>query len=122
MEDFCNAVRGLAAEYGCGLVDMNKLAKNEDMAKFTMMNDGIYCSEYGHSKYLENISAHLISKYPYAGDMNGDKKVDTTDLSALKNALGAAADENSPADLNRNGKIDVNDYLYIKRGDFKWTK
>ena len=122
MEDFCNAVRGLATEYGCGLVDMNKLTKNEDMAKFTMMYDGIHCSEYGHSKYLENITAHLLSKYPSAGDINGDKKVDETDLSALKNALGAAADENSPADLNRNGKIDINDYLYIKRGDFKWTK
>lgn len=128
MESFCNAVRSLAEEYGCGLVDINKLSKNEDMSKFTMMYDGIHCSEYGHSKYLEWITAHLLSVYRTAGDMNGDSKVNDTDINAVKEKVGATDDGTlAPADFNRNGRIDVNDYLYLKRylsgnGELKWIK
>ena len=41
-------------------MDIAKLSENEDMAKFTMMYDGLHCSEYGHSKYLEWISEALL--------------------------------------------------------------
>lgn len=127
MQDFCSAVRSLAAEYGCGLVDINKLAENEDMSKFTMMYDGIHCSEYGHSKYLEWISAHLLSVFAVAGDANGDGVTDEKDAEAVKQALGDRESQAYAADVNRNGYIDTNDYLYIKRylagnGEMRWNK
>ena len=128
MQDFCNAVRDIAAEYGCKLVDINKLSAGEDMAKFTMMYDGLHCSEYGHSKYLEWISEALLKDAKAAGDMNFDGNVDKKDIESLKSALLAPTEADvTPADFNRNGKIDVSDYLYLKRhlegdGELRWTK
>ncbi len=127
MESFCNAVRNLAAEYNCGLVDINKMAKNEDMSKFTMMYDGIHCSEYGHSKYLEWITAHLLEKYAFAGDATGDGKVDENDASVAKELVLSHDEHMECLDFNRNGRIDINDYLYLKRylsgnGELRWNK
>ena len=128
LQDFCNAVRDVAKEYGCTLVDINKLSENEDMAKFTMMYDGLHCSEYGHAKYLEWISGALLEDAKTAGDMNADGKVDKKDIEALKAALLAPTEADiTTLDFNRNGKIDVNDYLYLKRhleggGELRWTK
>ncbi len=128
MQDFCNAVRDIAAEYGCKLVDINKLSVGEDMSKFTMMYDGLHCSEYGHSKYLEWISEALLEDAKTAGDMNFDGKVDKKDIESLKSALLAPTEADvTPADFNRNGKIDVNDYLYLLRhvegdGELRWKK
>lgn len=128
LESFRDAVRALAAEYGCKLVDIGKLSANEDMSEFTMMYDGLHCSEYGHSKYLEWISQTLLEDAKSAGDMNSDGKVDNTDIDSLKAALLAPTEEDvSPIDFNRNGVVDVNDYMYLKRhveggGELRWTK
>lgn len=128
LDDFRQAVRDIAAEYGCKLVDIAKLSAGEDMSKFTMMYDGLHCSEYGHSKYLEWISAALLEDAKTAGDMNFDGKVNKTDMEALKAALLAPTEADvTPADFNRNGKIDVSDYLYLKRhlegsGELRWKK
>lgn len=127
MESFCNAVRNLAAEYNCGLVDINKMAKAEDMSKFTMMYDGVHCSEYGHSKYLEWISTHLLEKYAFAGDANGDGKVDENDAEIAADFVLSHDEHMECLDFNRNGRIDVNDYLYLKRyisgnGELRWEK
>ena len=40
------------------------------------------------------------------GDINGDGKVDITDLSMLLSAYGTT---NAAADLNKNGKVDIAD-------------
>ncbi len=128
LDAFRQAVRDIAAEYGCKLVDIAKLSKNEDMSKFTMMYDGLHCSEYGHAKYLEWISEALLEDAKIAGDMNFDGKVDNTDIDSLKAALLAPTEEDvSPCDFNRNGVVDVNDYLYLKRhlegdGELRWNK
>ena len=128
LESFRDAVRDLAAEYGCKLVDIGKLSKGEDMSKFTMMYDGLHCSEYGHSKYLEWISEALLEDAKTAGDMNFDGNVDNTDINSLKAALLAPTEEDiSPIDFNRNGRVDANDYLYLKRhlendGELRWIK
>lgn len=127
MQDFCNAVRTLAEEYDCGLVDINKLSENENMANFTMMYDGIHCSEYGHSKYREWISAYLLQKYATAGDADGNGVTDQKDLAVIKDNLGSAEGDAVNADVNRNGYLDANDYLTVKRytagnGDLKWNK
>ncbi|MBR6507066.1 MAG: hypothetical protein IKT37_05645 [Clostridia bacterium] len=128
LNDFRQAVRDIAAEYGCKLVDIAKLSENEDMAKFTMMYDGLHCSEYGHAKYLEWISEALLEDAKIAGDMNADGKTDKTDMEALKSALLAPTEADiTPSDFNRNGKIDVSDYLYLKRhlegdGELRWNK
>jgi len=98
------------------------------MSKFTMMYDGLHCSEYGHSKYLEWISEALLEDAKTAGDMNFDGNVDKKDIESLKSALLAPTEADiTPADFNRNGKIDVNDYLYLLRhvegdGELRWVK
>ena len=128
MQDFCNAVRDIAAEYGCKLVDINKLSAGEDMAKFTMMYDGLHCSEYGHSKYLEWISEAVLEDAKQAGDMNFDGNVDKKDIESLKTALLAPTEADvTPADFNRNGKLDVSEYIYLLRhvegdGELRWVK
>ncbi|MBQ3598828.1 MAG: hypothetical protein II987_06140 [Clostridia bacterium] len=125
---FCNMIRALAEEKGCKLVDIAKLSESEDMSKFTMMYDGLHCSEYGHSKYLEWISEALLEDAKTAGDMNFDGNVDKKDIESLKSALLAPTEADiTPADFNRNGKIDVNDYLYLLRhvegdGELRWVK
>jgi len=127
MQDFCNAVRSLADEYGCGLVDINKLSENEDMAKFTMMYDGLHCSEYGHSKYRQWISEFLLEKFAIAGDADGNGKIEEKDLEKIKENLGSIDENTNSADVNRNGYLDANDYLSVKRyvsgnGELKWNK
>lgn len=127
MDSFCDAVRSLASEYGCTLVDINKLSANEDKARFVMMYDGLHCSEYGHEMYKKWISEALLAEYAFAGDMNGDGSIDEKDVELVKDAMGDTADENCPADFDRDGMIDVNDYLTLLRyvsenGDLKWMK
>ena len=64
MKDFCNAMREVAFEYGCGLVDINyECEKNEDLTKFINAGDGIHQSVYGHSRYAELISDYLYAAY-----------------------------------------------------------
>lgn len=62
MDDYCNAVRTLAAEYGCGLVDINAVCRHEDMTRFCALNDGIHQSAYGHSVYASAISGQLYAQ------------------------------------------------------------
>jgi len=127
LETFRNTVRNLAEEYGCGLVDIGELSKNENMAAFTMMYDGLHCSEYGHSKYLQWISEFLLEKFATAGDADGNGVTDERDLDAIKENLGNTDDTLNSADVNRNGYLDANDYLSVKRytagnGELKWNK
>ncbi len=128
MPEFCEAVRSLAKQYNCGLVDINTLSANENKANFTAASDGIHCSQYGHSKYLQWISSFLIKQFATAGDFNGDGTVNNTDLAQLKNNIGSGTDDTTELfDFNRNNKIDIADYIYLKRcingnGELKWTK
>ena len=60
--------------------------------------------------------------------MNFDENVDKKDIESLKAALLAPTEADiTPSDFNRNGKIDVSDYLYLKRhlegdGELRWNK
>ncbi len=63
MDDFCNAMREVALEFGCGLVDINYECDFEDMSKFMAFGDGIHQSTEGHLRYAELISDYLFAAY-----------------------------------------------------------
>lgn len=63
MDDFCNAMREVALEFGCGLIDINYECDFEDMDKFMAYGDGIHQSTVGHQRYAELISDHLFAVY-----------------------------------------------------------
>lgn len=63
MDLFCNAMREVAAEYGCGLIDINYECSFENMASFMAYGDGIHQSTAGHQRYAELISDYLFAAY-----------------------------------------------------------
>lgn len=63
MNAFCNAMRSVAMEYGCTLVDINAECRKEDLKEFCGAGDGIHQSAYGHSRFAELIANHLIAVY-----------------------------------------------------------
>lgn len=65
MPAYCNAIRQLAVQYHCGLIDIHAEAKSEDMTKFLNAGDGIHQSTYGHQRWADYISAYLFAKYDH---------------------------------------------------------
>ena len=63
MKDFCNVVRELAEEYGCGLIDIYAEAELEDMTKFLAAGDGIHQSPEGHKLWAKYVSEYLLAVY-----------------------------------------------------------
>lgn len=63
LDAFCNAMREVAIEYGCSLVDINYECDFEDLNKFIQVGDGIHHSDYGRKQYAKYISDHLYAVY-----------------------------------------------------------
>lgn len=63
MDSFCDAMRQVAIEYNCGLVDINYECDFETLTEFLLSNDGIHQSTYGHTRFAELISDYLLAKY-----------------------------------------------------------
>lgn len=63
MDDFCNAMREIAIEYNCGLVDINRECDFEDLTEFLIYGDGIHQTAYGHKRFAELISDYLYAAY-----------------------------------------------------------
>ena len=63
MFDFCNAMREVAIENECTLVDINYECDFEDMDTFSQYGDGIHHSDYGRKQYAKFISEHLEAVY-----------------------------------------------------------
>ncbi len=63
MLDFCNAMREVAIDNECTLVDINYECAFEDMNKFAQVGDGIHHSDYGRKQYAKYISEHLEAVY-----------------------------------------------------------
>ena len=59
--EFCNAMREVAIEYECTLVDINYECEFEDLYKF--ISDGIHQTTYGKQQYAKYISEHLLAVY-----------------------------------------------------------
>ena len=58
---FCNAMREIAIDYGCTLVDINYEYEFEDPYKF--VSDGLHQTTYGKKQYAKYISEHLLAVY-----------------------------------------------------------
>ncbi len=70
LDQYCNAVRELAAENGWGLVDIRKACDEHDVNKF-LTDDGVHLAELGNQVYAEKLSAYL--KANYTSDPNAEK-------------------------------------------------
>ena len=63
MKDFCDAVRALAIEYNCGLIDIYAETQSVDMGKFLNKGDGIHQSPEGHAMWAAYVSDYLLAAY-----------------------------------------------------------
>ena len=61
LPEFCNAMREIAIDYGCTLVDINYEYEFEDPYKF--ISDGLHQTTYGKQQYAKFISEHLLAVY-----------------------------------------------------------
>ncbi len=61
LPEFCNAMREIAIDYGCTLVDINYEYEFEDPYKF--ISDGLHQTTYGKKQYAKYISEHLLAVY-----------------------------------------------------------
>lgn len=61
LPEFCNAMREVAIDYECTLVDINYECEFEDLYKF--ISDGIHQTTYGKQQYAKYISEHLLAVY-----------------------------------------------------------
>ena len=95
MKDFCNAVRALALEYNCGLIDIYAETQSVDMSKFLNAGDGIHQSPYGHELWAKYVSDYLLAKYDGKNAatikiVGQDENTDTLVSYELTAAIGAS--------------------------------
>ena len=62
MDEYCNEMREIALEYGCGLVDINREITVRGISTY-VGSDGIHQTAAGHTLYGECIAAHLNAVY-----------------------------------------------------------
>ncbi len=63
MESFCNAIREIAIDNECTIVDINYECDFENMNDFAQSGDGIHHSDYGRKQYANYISKHMHAVY-----------------------------------------------------------
>ncbi len=63
MKDFCEAIRQIAIEYGCGLIDIYAETQSVNMSTFLNAGDGIHQSTEGHTLWAKYVSSYLLAKY-----------------------------------------------------------
>lgn len=71
MDDYCNEMREIAIEYGCGLIDVN-YEFNSRTVSTLVSSDGIHQTIAGHKLYGDLITAYLNAVY------NGSSKATAT--------------------------------------------
>lgn len=62
MDDYCNEMRKIAAEYDCDLIDINREFNSRTLSAL-VSSDGIHQTAAGHKLYGELIAAHLNAVY-----------------------------------------------------------
>lgn len=63
MKDFCEAMRQVAIEYQCDIIDIYAETQDEDMRAFLNAGDGIHQSTTGHTLWTEYVRNYLQAKY-----------------------------------------------------------
>ncbi len=90
MEQFCEAIRQLANDHGCGLIDVNKAAKQSDPKTILALGDGIHQSPEGHTFWAETVSAYLLSYTP-SEPSEPSKPTEPTQSSAASEPVESAS-------------------------------
>ena len=62
MDEYCNEMREIALEYGCGLVDINYEIELRGVSTY-VSSDGIHQTVVGHALYAECITNYLKAAY-----------------------------------------------------------
>ncbi|RCX19260.1 lysophospholipase L1-like esterase [Anaerobacterium chartisolvens] len=103
-----------------------KLSSVDFIKSSDLSSDNLHLNTTGYSKiakiwYDSTISVLKSMSEPETlyGDLNGDKKIDSTDLSLLKRYLLGLITEfsvpSSMADVDKNGSINSTDYAMLKK-------
>ena len=94
---------------------------NHNRNKFTLTKGGSFV-DYDKDGLLDHLDAYPLdaAKKSWPGDVNGNGKIDGTDLTAAQNHLLnksplTAADALQAADLSADGKVDILDLLLLKQ-------
>ena len=93
------------------------LTQDADNGKVELFYDAQtdFADKVGNRVFFNMKSAEIKIIDCVPGDVNGDLKVDTTDLAAIKLYLAALTDDVSAgADANVDGKIDTGDLATLK--------
>lgn len=93
-ESYCQAIRQLALQYNCGLIDMDSEAKAESPSNFYAAGDGIHQSEAGHQRWAACVGAYLLARYDHKQEVTvtvecktaGGKLLDSYKLTAAEGA------------------------------------
>ena len=67
---------------------------------------------------LQDIAKEAIKRYPVPGDLNGDGKVDCSDLAIVKASFGKKTGQtgfNALADVNGDGIVNILDLAFVAR-------
>ncbi len=64
MAKYCDAIRSLASECGCGLIDINKVFKQAGNNSLYIYGDGIHLSPAGHVFWAKQIGTYMLEHPP----------------------------------------------------------
>lgn len=71
-----------------------------------------YWNSYAHQAYLLLVLQRSTGNVVLACDVNGDQKVDTSDLNLIRAGIGQPPVSGDPRDANLDGKITINDVRF----------
>ncbi|MDL2287570.1 GDSL-type esterase/lipase family protein [Eubacteriales bacterium OttesenSCG-928-G02] len=109
IDDFFNAIRDLADEYGLNLIDINEFCKTIEKSKMTAINDGIHLSDFGRDKYCELISNYMYNEYKESDFVNGVVE----ESSSEEESEPVSNDESSNIVSDASDSTNNNIYIYI---------
>ncbi|REE78568.1 peptidase Vpr [Paenibacillus taihuensis] len=103
-----------------GSVAFDRIPVSENKTEFRVDIPGYLTSKssvrLGRTMYDEWVGENGImpQMLSYAGDVNGDGKIDTADIAAINDHLGTTNEPILPEDLNKDGVVDETDLHFVE--------
>lgn len=103
-----------------GVIRFDQIPVSEKKTEFRVEIPGYLSAKssarLGRTMYDEWVGENgmLPQMLNYAGDINGDSKIDAADVAAITAEFGPADQSNSRADLNKDGVVDETDRHFVE--------